>query len=106
MKITRAVVPSLFTVLNIFCGFSSLIHSSDGDYVLASWSGMLPGTILYVSIGAAAQSLTEITSGRPQGGTAQKVLFGCGLLATVIVSVLLTRIAKKALANATVAAQE
>ena len=76
------------------------------DYVLASWIGMLPGTILYVSIGAAAQSLTEITSGRPQGGTAQKVFFGCGLLATVIVSVLLTRIAKKALTKATVAAQE
>ncbi|HTO94537.1 MAG TPA: CDP-diacylglycerol--serine O-phosphatidyltransferase [Bacteroidota bacterium] len=37
MKITRAVVPSLFTVLNMFCGFLSLIHSSAGDYVSASW---------------------------------------------------------------------
>ncbi len=37
MKITRAVVPSLFTVLNMFCGFLSVIHSSEGDYVSASW---------------------------------------------------------------------
>ncbi len=41
MKITRAVVPSLFTVLNIFCGFSSLLHTADGDYMLASWFIML-----------------------------------------------------------------
>ncbi len=37
MKITRAVVPSLFTVLNMFCGFLSVIHSSQGDFVSASW---------------------------------------------------------------------
>jgi len=37
MKITRAVVPSLFTVLNIFSGFRSVIHTAQGDYVLASW---------------------------------------------------------------------
>lgn len=43
MKITRAVVPSLFTVLNIFCGFSSLLHSADGDYMLASWFIVLAG---------------------------------------------------------------
>ncbi len=37
MKITRAVVPSLFTVLNMFCGFMSIIHSSRGEYITASW---------------------------------------------------------------------
>jgi len=37
MRITRAVVPSLFTVLNIFSGFRSIIHTSQGDYVLAAW---------------------------------------------------------------------
>lgn len=37
MKITRAVVPSLFTVLNMFCGFMSIIHSSRGEYINASW---------------------------------------------------------------------
>jgi CDP-diacylglycerol--serine O-phosphatidyltransferase len=37
MKITRAVVPSLFTVLNMFCGFMSIIHASRGEYINASW---------------------------------------------------------------------
>jgi len=37
MRITRAVVPSLFTVLNMFCGFLSLIHASRGDIAQASW---------------------------------------------------------------------
>ncbi|HEV8538235.1 MAG TPA: CDP-diacylglycerol--serine O-phosphatidyltransferase [Bacteroidota bacterium] len=43
MKITRAVVPSLFTVLNIFCGFRSILHSSEGDYTLAAWFIVLAG---------------------------------------------------------------
>jgi CDP-diacylglycerol--serine O-phosphatidyltransferase len=37
MKITRAVVPSLFTVLNIFCGFRSVIHTAQGEFTLAAW---------------------------------------------------------------------
>ena len=37
MKITRAVVPSLFTVLNMFCGFLSLIQAARGDILQASW---------------------------------------------------------------------
>lgn len=37
MRITRAVVPSLFTVLNMFCGFLSIINASVGDVHQASW---------------------------------------------------------------------
>lgn len=37
MKITRAVVPSLFTILNIFCGFQSLVHSASNEFSVASW---------------------------------------------------------------------
>lgn len=36
MKITRAVVPSLFTVLNVFCGFLSILHSSHSEIELAA----------------------------------------------------------------------
>jgi CDP-diacylglycerol--serine O-phosphatidyltransferase len=43
MKITRAVVPSLFTVLNIFCGFRSILHASEGDFILAAWFVVLAG---------------------------------------------------------------
>jgi CDP-diacylglycerol--serine O-phosphatidyltransferase len=37
MKITRAVVPSLFTVLNMFCGFLSIVYTGQQDYVLGAW---------------------------------------------------------------------
>jgi CDP-diacylglycerol--serine O-phosphatidyltransferase len=37
MKITRSVVPSLFTVLNMFCGFISITHASRGEFMPASW---------------------------------------------------------------------
>jgi CDP-diacylglycerol--serine O-phosphatidyltransferase len=43
MRITRAVVPSLFTVLNIFCGYSSIIHASQGEFSLAAWFIILAG---------------------------------------------------------------
>jgi CDP-diacylglycerol--serine O-phosphatidyltransferase len=37
MRITRAVVPSLFTVLNMFCGFLSIVYTGQQDYVLGAW---------------------------------------------------------------------
>lgn len=37
MRVTRAVVPSLFTVLNMFCGFMAVIHSSRTEYEAACW---------------------------------------------------------------------
>lgn len=37
MKVTRAVVPSLFTVLNIFCGYSAIVQSAQGAYHQAAW---------------------------------------------------------------------
>ncbi len=37
MRITRAVVPSLFTTLNMFCGFLALIHTMQNDFAAAAW---------------------------------------------------------------------
>lgn len=36
MPMTRKFIPSLFTVLNAFCGFLSVIHSSNGDFTNAA----------------------------------------------------------------------
>jgi len=44
MKITRAVVPSLFTILNIFCGFRSVVYAAEGDFSLAALFIMLAAT--------------------------------------------------------------
>lgn len=37
LRITRSVIPNLFTSLNMFCGFFSIINASQGNYVYAGW---------------------------------------------------------------------
>ncbi len=64
-------------------------------YLLASAGGMLPGTLLYVYLGAAGKAgLGGAAKGR---SPLEYTLFGVGLAATIVVTVLVTRIAKKAL---------
>jgi len=69
------------------------------DYFLASWIGMLPGTVLYVYIGSAAKDLTELTSGAVEGGIVGRVLLFVGLAATVLLTILITRKATRTLSQ-------
>lgn len=71
-----------------------------GPYALGSWLAMLPGTFLYVYLGATVGDLALLTSGdAPDAGAAGWVLKIVGLLATVVVTVLVTRAARRALAE-------
>lgn len=81
-----------FTLLNYVFG---LTRVKLGHYMLASWIGMMPGTIMYVYLGSLAQAAT----GDRVRTTGEWVLYGVGLLATVAVTVVVTRLAKKALAK-------
>ena len=36
-RITPSVIPNLFTAMNMFCGFLSIINSNNGVYVYAAW---------------------------------------------------------------------
>jgi uncharacterized membrane protein YdjX (TVP38/TMEM64 family) len=89
------VVP--FNVLNYALGVTRIRLR---DYVLASWIGMMPGTLMYVYLGALAADLATLGSG-PAGGRAgtpaEWGLFLVGLLATVAVTVYVTRLARSAL---------
>ncbi len=78
-----------FVFLNYAFGLTKV---SLQDYVIASWIGMMPGTIMYVYLGSIGQAATG-------GGKtpAEWALFGVGLLATVAVTVYVTKIAQKAL---------
>ena len=70
------------------------------DYVLASWVGMFPGTVMYVYLGSLAGSLATLGERGGGGRTpGEWALYGVGLLATVAVTVLVTRIARAALAT-------
>ena len=81
-----------FTLLNYAFG---LTRVKLGHYVLASWIGMMPGTVMYVYLG----SLAKAASGQRTRTTGEWVLYGVGLLATLVVTLIVTRIAKKALAE-------
>ncbi|MDE3100407.1 MAG: TVP38/TMEM64 family protein [Verrucomicrobiota bacterium] len=81
-----------FTLLNYSFG---LTRVKLRDYVLASWIGMMPGTVMYVYLGSLARAGTA----PQQRTTGEWVLYGVGLLATVVVTIFVTRIAKKALAQ-------
>lgn len=81
-----------FTLLNYAFG---LTRVSLRDYVLASWIGMMPGTVLYVYLG----SLARAGVADRQGTSGERTLYGVGLLATVAVTVIITRIARSALAK-------
>jgi uncharacterized membrane protein YdjX (TVP38/TMEM64 family) len=61
-------------------------------YVAASFVGMLPGTFLYVSLGAAATSAAQL-----RGARAGLLPLVIGLAATIAVVVVLTLIARRAL---------
>lgn len=102
VMLTRLSPVLPFNLLNYAFGLTKVRLR---DFVLASWIGMFPGTVLYVSIGSAAKSFSDILAGRSEGGVAQKLLFGVGLLATLVVTVLMARIARKALVDATNAAK-
>ncbi len=67
------------------------------NYFIASWIGMLPGTVMYVYFGSLATNLAAVFSGDIEQGNAGMALFLVGLAATVAVTVLVTKVASKAL---------
>ena len=71
------------------------------DYVVAS-VGMLPGTLLYVYYGKAAGDVARIAGGSVDAGGVGRYLFlGFGLLVTIAVTAFVTRLARRALNEAT-----
>jgi len=82
-----------FNLLNYAYGLTKV---SLRGYFFASWIGMLPGTVMYVYIGSLAASLATL-GGQRSRTNLEWVLYGVGLLATVAVTVFVTRLAKRAL---------
>ena len=79
-----------FNLLNYAYGVTSV---SFRDYILASWLGMLPATVLYVYLGyAAAQA-----AGGESGGLRRWIEIGLGLLVAVVVAVYVGRLARREL---------
>ncbi len=87
-----------FNLLNYGLGLTKVRFL---DYLVAS-IGMIPGTFLYVYYGKAAGDLAALAAGaQPEQGAEKWIFMGVGLLATVVVTAVVTRIASRALKEAT-----
>jgi len=67
------------------------------DYVIASWLGMLPGSLMYSYLGWVTQNVTGMATGEMDREAAQWAILIVGLIATIAVTVVITRIARRAL---------
>jgi uncharacterized membrane protein YdjX (TVP38/TMEM64 family) len=78
----------------------ALTRVSFRDYALASWLGMFPGTLMYVYIGSTVGELAALFTKRERSPE-QTIFFFVGLAVTVLATVYVTRLAKRALTRAT-----
>ena len=92
--LTRLSPAFPFNLLNYAYG---LTRVSVRHYVVASWIGMMPGTVLYVSLGAFAGDVAAAGAVRHSRTPTEWALYVVGLLATVAVTFSITRIARRAL---------
>lgn len=83
-----------FNLLNYAFGLTAVPFRK---YILASWIGMLPGTIMYVYLGSAASSVATLVSDNQPRSAGQQILFVLGLVATVAATIIVTRAARRAL---------
>jgi uncharacterized membrane protein YdjX (TVP38/TMEM64 family) len=83
-----------YNVLNYALGLTAARFR---DYVLASWIGMLPATVLYVYAGSLAKSVTALASGGRAPSWATWSLLALGFAATVVLTVLIARRATRIL---------
>jgi uncharacterized membrane protein YdjX (TVP38/TMEM64 family) len=86
-----------FNVLNYMLGATKIAFR---DFVVASWLGMLPATMVYVYLGTTIRGLTEELSGTVEENPIRRIFFWVGLAATIAVAVVITHAARKALKQA------
>jgi len=85
-----------FNMLNYAFGVTQV---SFKDYFFPTWIGIMPGTVLYVYIGSLTGNLTMSAMKERSLTPIEWTCYAIGLIATVLVMIYATRIAKKALEN-------
>jgi uncharacterized membrane protein YdjX (TVP38/TMEM64 family) len=86
-----------FNLLNYAFGLTKV---SFAKYALASWIGMVPGTLMFVYFGAGVRSLADVAAGQVETGAAGQIFFWFGMAATIVVTVFVTHVARKAISDA------
>jgi uncharacterized membrane protein YdjX (TVP38/TMEM64 family) len=83
-----------YNVVNYALGASTIRYR---DFLVGS-VGMLPGTVLYTYYGKVVGDVTALATGTaPPRGVGYYLLLGVGLLATLVLTIVVTRVAKTAL---------
>jgi CDP-diacylglycerol--serine O-phosphatidyltransferase len=60
LRVTKSLIPNLFTIMNMFCGFLSVINSSEGNFYYASVLIILAG--IFDAFDGLAARITKSTS--------------------------------------------
>jgi pyruvate/2-oxoglutarate dehydrogenase complex dihydrolipoamide dehydrogenase (E3) component/uncharacterized membrane protein YdjX (TVP38/TMEM64 family) len=96
--LTRLSPAFPFNLLNYAYGLTAVTLR---DYVVASAIGMIPGTVMYVYLGSLLTDVAELAGGARSGGGAPWWLKVLGFAATVAATIVVTRVARRALDQAT-----
>ncbi|PKI77150.1 hypothetical protein CRG98_002432, partial [Punica granatum] len=92
------LVPLLpFNMLNYLL---SVTPVSIGKYMLASWLGMMPITLALVYVGTTLKDLSDVTHGWNEFSPSRWVFLISGLVASVVLMYIVTKVAKNALEKA------
>ncbi|KAG0573988.1 hypothetical protein KC19_VG226700 [Ceratodon purpureus] len=92
------LVPLLpFNVLNYLLSVTPI---SIATYVLATWFGVMPMTLAFVYVGTTIKDIQDISHGGAHFTRARVIMLSVGFAATIVVAILVTRIAKDALRTA------
>ena len=83
-----------YNVLNYLFGLTAVGFR---DYVLGSWIGMLPATVLYVYIGSLTKTVAALPAANVDAAWPRRVLLVAGFLATVGLTALIARRATREL---------
>ncbi len=87
-----------FNLSNYFYGLTAVKFC---PYVAASWAGMIPGTLVYVYLGTLGRAGLEAAAGTASGRSpVEWTLLVAGLIATVVATIWVSRIARRALREA------
>ena len=79
-----------FFLLNYALGLTKIRLRT---YIISSWAGMIPGTVLYTYIGSLGKTILTT-----ENSLTDWVILGVGLIATVSVTLIISKIAKRSLA--------
>lgn len=60
LRVTKSLIPNLFTIMNMFCGFLSVVNSSEGNFIYASVLIILAG--IFDALDGLAARITKSAS--------------------------------------------